>query len=156
MNHMDTPKFKIGFNGNTLVDFTLSERGKEYRIGRASENDIVVDDPRISRYHFTLLWDWNDAVVITDLGGANGIIVNGLRVEHRIAILPSDTVLLGNLDLIHVIPDQPIEPVPLPSDHEEAVKPVAAGSANRVYVALFIGGIIIMAAALVMIAATLF
>ncbi|MCD8104830.1 MAG: FHA domain-containing protein [Lachnospiraceae bacterium] len=53
----------------------------EIRIGRAQDNDIVCPETMVSRYHASLFFDgkkWR----IKDVGSANGVYVNGKRVQE--------------------------------------------------------------------------
>jgi pSer/pThr/pTyr-binding forkhead associated (FHA) protein len=63
------------------------------RIGRAPDNDIVIDRKRASRYHAWLRRK-NDSVQIRDLGSRNGTFVNGRRIESA-QLSVGDTVHLG-------------------------------------------------------------
>ncbi|MBF9135070.1 FHA domain-containing protein [Plantactinospora sp. S1510] len=60
------------------------------RIGRAPDNDIVLDDLLVSRYHADLVRDGSGFRVV-DLGTRNGTYVNGRQVEH--AVLYADDLL---------------------------------------------------------------
>ncbi|MHB8648041.1 MAG: FHA domain-containing protein, partial [Thermomicrobiales bacterium] len=60
--------------------------GKEMAtIGRASENDLVLDHPQVSRRHAQVRWD-GAQYVISDLNSTNGVYVNGERMRE--AVLP--------------------------------------------------------------------
>lgn len=63
------------------------------RIGRLSDNDIVLDGDDVSRHHAVII-DTGGSYVITDLGSANGV-----QVQHRL-IRPSAT--LGDGDHISI------------------------------------------------------
>jgi ABC-type multidrug transport system ATPase subunit/ABC-type multidrug transport system permease subunit len=52
------------------------------RIGRAPDNDIVLDAPGVSRYHATLTYGAGAQPIIADLGSTNGTFVNGLPVRE--------------------------------------------------------------------------
>jgi pSer/pThr/pTyr-binding forkhead associated (FHA) protein len=56
--------------------------GRILRIGRARDNDVVLDDGKVSRYHAELVTRPDGPSEIRDLGSANGVVVDGLRVEH--------------------------------------------------------------------------
>jgi TolB protein len=56
------------------------EEGALLRIGRELDNDIVLVDPRSSRYHAELRRT-ADGIEIKDLGSANGTLVNNNRLE---------------------------------------------------------------------------
>lgn len=54
-------------------------------IGRAGDNDLVLDHPQVSRRHAQVRWDGRQ-YLITDLNSTNGVYVNGERVRE--AALP--------------------------------------------------------------------
>src|SRR3984885_5553576 len=64
------------------------------RIGRAPDNDLVVDDLIVSRYHAELRGTPDGHYEITDLGSPNGTYVNGRRVSVQL-LSDSDTVGVG-------------------------------------------------------------
>ncbi|MEW6363956.1 MAG: sigma 54-interacting transcriptional regulator [Acidobacteriota bacterium] len=51
------------------------------RVGRGSENDLVLDEEFVSRSHLTIE-EHGDHVILRDLGSMNGTVVNGVRVEE--------------------------------------------------------------------------
>jgi hypothetical protein len=54
--------------------------GAATRIGRLSDNDIVLDDDTVSRHHAVIV-DTGTSFVITDLQSANGVDVAGQRIR---------------------------------------------------------------------------
>jgi pSer/pThr/pTyr-binding forkhead associated (FHA) protein len=68
------------------------------RIGRRLENDLVIDDPRVSRNHAQIRAN-EGQYVLADLGSTGGTFVNGSRVSECI-IYPNDTISLGGVTLI--------------------------------------------------------
>jgi pSer/pThr/pTyr-binding forkhead associated (FHA) protein/rubredoxin len=63
------------------------------RIGKAEDNDYVVNDPHVSRYHAQLT-KYEEGLVIEDLASTNGTFVNGAQIlKKRIAM--SDRIVLG-------------------------------------------------------------
>jgi pSer/pThr/pTyr-binding forkhead associated (FHA) protein len=73
------------------------------RIGRMKENDLVVNNLSVSRFHATLARD-GDGFVLTDLGSENGCWVNGRRVkESRVG--PGDRILVGKHQLEIAVED---------------------------------------------------
>jgi transcriptional regulator with GAF, ATPase, and Fis domain len=66
----------------------------EITIGRASQNDLVLNDPRASRLHCRVT-SREDGCVLLDLGSHNGTLVNGLNVlRHRLE--PGDVITIGD------------------------------------------------------------
>jgi ABC transport system ATP-binding/permease protein len=65
------------------------------RIGRAPDNDLVVDDLLVSRYHAELRGRADGRYEIADLGSHNGTYVNGRRVSAQ-PLSDNDTVGIGH------------------------------------------------------------
>jgi pSer/pThr/pTyr-binding forkhead associated (FHA) protein len=79
-------------------------------LGRATTNDIILDDARVSRRHAQL--DCGpQAVSLVDLGSSNGTRVNGIRID-RATLIPGDTISLGSQQLRYRVED-PTEDVGL-------------------------------------------
>lgn len=75
------------------------------RIGKASDNDFVVNDPHVSRYHARLIEEKEGGWLLEDLNSTNGTFVNGSQVVRK-HIVPTDTILLGSdysLDIAEVL-----------------------------------------------------
>jgi hypothetical protein len=72
-------------------------RGGTARIGRSTDNEIVLEDDRVSRRHGQLSARQGN-LVFTDLGSTNGSFVNGTRVRE-IVLGSGDVVRLGNSTL---------------------------------------------------------
>ncbi|MBA3778285.1 MAG: DUF3662 domain-containing protein [Chloroflexi bacterium] len=64
------------------------------RIGRSSDNDLVLGDTKVSRYHAQLTAR-QGALVFTDLGSSNGSQVGGARVSEM-ALGPGDVIRIGD------------------------------------------------------------
>ncbi|MFN8012855.1 MAG: SpoIIE family protein phosphatase [Holophagaceae bacterium] len=67
-------------------------------VGRAAGNDIVIEDPSLSRVHarFTLK---NGVPCVEDLGSLNGTLVNGRPAEGVQVLKAGDRISLGKVDL---------------------------------------------------------
>ena len=68
------------------------------KIGRATDNDIVVPDVLASRHHATLI-PTPSGTEIRDNRSINGTFVNGARVDSAM-LRDGDTVTIGNIDLV--------------------------------------------------------
>jgi hypothetical protein len=71
--------------------------GGTLRVGRARDNDVVLADDRVSRYHGQLTAR-RGVLVYSDLGSTNGSFLNGTRVRE-IVLGSGDVVRLGNSTL---------------------------------------------------------
>jgi FHA domain/Protein of unknown function (DUF3662) len=68
-------------------------------IGRRLDNQIIVDDPRVSRSHAQLRLRFGHYVVY-NLGSTGGTFVNGQRIEECV-LRPGDVISLGGVPLIY-------------------------------------------------------
>src|SRR5437762_7731988 len=63
------------------------------KIGRYDDNDIVIDNPYISRYHAEIITE-GSRHLIRDLGSTSGTFANGERIAQR-RLKDGDRVRLG-------------------------------------------------------------
>jgi Protein of unknown function (DUF3662)/FHA domain len=85
----------VSTRGSRAVQFDLG--GPLIGIGRASDNDVIVDDPMVSRHHCQLKLQ-HGAYSFTDLGSRNGSTVNGQPVT-QIALGPGDIIRVGDTQI---------------------------------------------------------
>jgi phosphatidylserine/phosphatidylglycerophosphate/cardiolipin synthase-like enzyme len=64
-------------------------------IGRAQENDLVIGDARVSRYHARISLD-EGICTLSDLDSGNGTFLNGERVGGSSALYPGDVVRIAD------------------------------------------------------------
>jgi pSer/pThr/pTyr-binding forkhead associated (FHA) protein len=81
--------------GSPPVQFDLG--GALISIGRASDNDVILDDPLVSRHHCQLKLQ-HGAYGLADLGSRNGSWVNGERVSE-VALGPGDRIRIGSTEI---------------------------------------------------------
>jgi pSer/pThr/pTyr-binding forkhead associated (FHA) protein len=91
-----TPRVQLSLKGRLLSEVPFA--GALLRIGRMRENDIVVNNLAVSRFHATLRRE-GDGFVLEDLGSENGTQVNGARINGSHAIEASDVIQLGKYEL---------------------------------------------------------
>jgi ABC-type multidrug transport system ATPase subunit len=78
------------------LDFQKMER---IAIGRATENDIVLVHPLVSRYH-ALIERMGTRFRLKDLGSTNGVFVNGHRIQNESWLGDGDTIRVGPSDFV--------------------------------------------------------
>jgi hypothetical protein len=64
------------------------------RIGRNLDNDIVVTNDRVSRYHAEIVRRGEDLMIV-DKGSRNGVWVNGWRITGPARLGPGDEIRIG-------------------------------------------------------------
>ncbi|HEY6124729.1 MAG TPA: FHA domain-containing protein [Steroidobacteraceae bacterium] len=90
----------IRTNGNTDYVHVL---GRRTRIGRGSDNELVLDTKHISRYHAVLLAG-PVHTSIEDLNSTNGVFVNGKRVSRQV-LKDGDRVTVGRTQFRYSVRD---------------------------------------------------
>lgn len=68
--------------------------GEEVKIGRGSDNDIVIDDKNLSRHHLALI-NTNKGLLIKDLNSTNGVFCNRKKVAELL-LGPQDEISFGD------------------------------------------------------------
>ena len=63
-------------------------------IGRSDDNDVVIPDDGVSRYHARLLYD-NGSLWLQDAGSRNGVFVNDVRVTGHQALRVGDEIRIA-------------------------------------------------------------
>src|SRR5258708_6653401 len=71
------------------------------RLGRAPDNNFVLDAPSVSRYHAMLSYEDGSQPVITDMGSTNGTFINGEPLTEPRQLTPHDLIFLGGF-LLHI------------------------------------------------------
>lgn len=81
----------------------LPIKGSVAKVGRHPENDVIVSDPTVHRYHATLTKGLGKAYHLQDLSPphGNGIWVNGKRAKEA-DIVPGDLIELGEVRMRYV------------------------------------------------------
>ncbi|MFA7097242.1 MAG: FHA domain-containing protein [Gammaproteobacteria bacterium] len=96
------------FCGAKVVNQSAKTDSETIRIGRALDNDHVLNNPRVSLHHCELHVDSMGKLSIKDVDSSNGVFVNGERIAER-KIKVDDIVSLGKsiiLDIGSLISDR--------------------------------------------------
>ena len=107
---MDTSKTavaRIRFSGEEYLLYP----GQQFRMGRSNENDLILQDPKISRNHALIEWIGN-AFTIRDLGSVNGTFVNNERITSAQLLRDNDEIAVSqnvmSYEIIRAAPGEPI------------------------------------------------
>ncbi len=68
-------------------------------IGRSSENNVVINDAKVSRTHLQLVQNDNGTCSVVDLNSANGTFVNGQKITGEVPLQPQDVIRIGDTTL---------------------------------------------------------
>lgn len=85
-------------SGSSSCDIYRLKSQRRVTIGRASQNRIVIRDPKCSRNHAEVLWlrgDW----YVGDCGSQNGTVVNGQRIAGYHCLQPGDCIRIASFEL---------------------------------------------------------
>ncbi|WP_248359018.1 FHA domain-containing protein [Anaeromyxobacter oryzae] len=81
-------------SGESLAILLAPRPGRaEVRLGRASDNDVVIDDATLSRSHLAFVRDAAGRWTVRDLGSSNGTRVGGVRMGAAPAVLEAGTAV---------------------------------------------------------------
>ncbi len=100
-------------------------------MGRSPENNVVIDDDGVSRFHARLLYD-NGALWLQDAGSRNGIFVNDQRLTSHRALKVGDEIRIAEHTFKvswHGDPDVPA-PAPTPPPEAKAKEKEPGGDAT--------------------------
>jgi clan AA aspartic protease (TIGR02281 family) len=72
---------------------------KVITIGRDLDNDIVINDTKVSRHHLQIIKEGSGNFRIVDFGSTNGTFVNDRKISGETTISINDVVRIGNSTL---------------------------------------------------------
>jgi pSer/pThr/pTyr-binding forkhead associated (FHA) protein len=91
------PDFLIHVPGHP--PYRMTQDLRELRIGRTPDQDIILDDPAISRNHARLFWKGGE-LYLEDLGSKHGCFVQGKRISSPCAVGGERVVAIGPLEML--------------------------------------------------------
>ena len=89
-----TPAFRLILRSGPHAGQVYNLDKNEYYIGRDPANDIVVDDPEVSRRHARIYLQ-GQYFVVEDMGSRNGVIVNGEKINSPCMLRAGEVFSLG-------------------------------------------------------------
>ncbi|MGE0129876.1 MAG: adenylate/guanylate cyclase domain-containing protein [Blastocatellales bacterium] len=92
------PSFYVQTVNNRNYTFDIDKA--EITLGRELKNDLILDDPRVSRYH-AVARKSKEVVTLRDLESGNGVYVNGNRITPNVdfTLTDNDQIKLGSCTL---------------------------------------------------------
>ena len=104
-------------------------------MGRERDNDVVLLDPKISRYHAHISVE-AEQWTLTDLGSSNHTYLNGQIVTAPTALQTGDRIRIGETELTFKTPGRPaVDTLPVrkeaPSPADMPVAPVRRSAPPR-------------------------
>jgi hypothetical protein len=87
--------------GTRELPLIFKPGGKRLNVGRASDNELSLNDPSVSKIHAALLMTGEGTLLVVDTGSTNGTYINGRRIaygESRV-IEDGDVVGFGDVEV---------------------------------------------------------
>ena len=88
-------------HGTREIPLIFKPGGKRLSVGRASDNDLQLNDNSVSKIHAALLMSSEGTLLVADIGSTNGTFINGRRIaygESRL-IEEGDVVGFGDVEV---------------------------------------------------------
>jgi hypothetical protein len=68
--------------GSKEVPLIFKPGGKRLNVGRASDNELTLNDASVSKIHAALLMTSEGTILVADTGSTNGTFINGRRIAY--------------------------------------------------------------------------
>ena len=82
-------------NGTRELPLIFKPGGRRLNVGRASDNDLTLNDTSVSKIHAALLMTTEGALLVADTGSTNGTYLNGRRISYGESRLIEDGDVVG-------------------------------------------------------------
>lgn len=82
-------------NGTREVPLVFKPGGKRLNVGRASDNELSLNDGSVSKIHAALLMTAEGTLLVADTGSTNGTFINGRRIAYGESRLIEDGDVVG-------------------------------------------------------------
>jgi FHA domain-containing protein len=82
-------------NGTREVPLIFKPGGKRLNVGRASDNELTLNDGSVSKIHAALLMTAEGTLLVADTGSTNGTFINGRRIAYGESRLLEDGDVVG-------------------------------------------------------------
>jgi hypothetical protein len=82
-------------NGTRELPLIFKPGGRRLNVGRASDNDLTLNDTSVSKIHAALLMTAEGTLLVADTGSTNGTYLNGRRISYGESRLIEDGDVVG-------------------------------------------------------------
>jgi FHA domain-containing protein len=82
-------------NGTRELPLIFKPGGRRLNVGRASDNDLTLNDASVSKIHAALLMTAEGTLLVADTGSTNGTYLNGRRISYGESRLIEDGDVVG-------------------------------------------------------------
>ena len=82
-------------NGTREMPLIFKPGGRRLNVGRASDNDLTINDASVSKIHAALLMTAEGTLLVADTGSTNGTYLNGRRIAYGESRLIEDGDVVG-------------------------------------------------------------
>ena len=82
-------------NGTREVPLVFRPGGKRLNVGRASDNELSLNDASVSKIHAALLMTGEGTLLVADTGSTNGTYINGRRIAYGESRVIEDGDVIG-------------------------------------------------------------
>jgi hypothetical protein len=82
-------------NGTREIPLIFKPGGRRLNVGRASDNELTLNDGSVSKIHAALLMTAEGTLLVADTGSTNGTYINGRRIAYGESRLIEDGDVLG-------------------------------------------------------------
>ncbi len=82
-------------NGTREVPLVFRPGGKRLNVGRASDNELALNDNSVSKIHGALLMTAEGSLLVADTGSTNGTFINGRRIAYGESRVIEDGDVIG-------------------------------------------------------------
>jgi hypothetical protein len=82
-------------HGSRDIPLVFKPGGKRLNVGRASDNELTINDASVSKIHAALLMTSEGTLLVADTGSTNGTYINGRRITYGESRLIEDGDVVG-------------------------------------------------------------
>ena len=82
-------------NGTREIPLIFKPGGRRLNVGRASDNELTLNDGSVSKIHAALLMTAEGTLLVADTGSTNGTFINGHRIAYGESRLIEDGDVIG-------------------------------------------------------------